>query len=167
MRRVFIIISLFCLYFSSCKNEKKETLDTQTTSQLSKDPYISSVQTLLQGTWKNLDEKGVTLTFDGNTRIENIQGKPEGKVRYFEIAEECKNDAKPKGELRTVKSKAKYISLQDIDLCYYIVKLDQVHMHLKTIGRGNLVRYKRMGATKGVNIINTSKTIKPKKLKNK
>jgi len=141
---LFILTAIIGLLFS-CKSDSKSTVQNQPADiKVSSDPYVANTQKLLQGTWINLDEKGVTVIYKGNTRVENVVGKPEGKTRYYEVANECKNDAA--GDARVVKAKAKYISMQDIDLCYYIVKLNKTHMHLKTVGRGNVIRYKRKGA---------------------
>lgn len=143
MKYSYILIFILTLT-ASCKNDNGSPSQTSEESSLevSNDPYIAHNQKLLQGSWRSLDEKGVTLTFKNNTRVENVEGKPKGRTRYFEIADECKNDAL--GNDRVIKSRAKYISLQDIDLCYYIINLDKTYLDIKVIGRGNTIRYKRM-----------------------
>lgn len=139
---LFIAISSI----SACKEEiQNPTITSQAVSMdFSSDPYISNTQMLLQGTWDNLQEKGVSIVFEGNTRIENIIGKPTGKTRFFEVADECKNDAA--GTMPSVKARGKYISMQDIDLCYYVIKLNKNNLELKKVGRGNVLRYKKRGS---------------------
>lgn len=145
MKHLYILLIATAL-LSSCKNEVSTTDENQKSNPVgSNDPYIQSTQKLLQGTWINLDEKGVKVIFENNTRIEQIEGNKEGKARYFQISDGCMGDIT--GSKQLAKAKAKFISLQDIDMCFYILKLDRDYMNLKVVGRGNIIRYKREGST--------------------
>jgi len=141
----FLHISIIALSFLfSCKNESKTQAENQKIIlQESSDPHVRNTQKMLQGTWINQDEKGVTLVFDKNTRIENVKGKPSGKTRYFKISNFCENNI-PGSEF-LAQSKAKYISMQDIDMCFFIVNLNKEHLDLKVVGRGNILRYRKQG----------------------
>ena len=137
-----IAISLILLF--SCKTDTNTNKDDQLPNAINtNDPYVQNTQNLLQGKWINLDQKGVSIIFENNTRIENIKGKPQGKSRYYEISDGCQIDI-PGSEV-LAKSKAKYITLQEINLCYYIIKLDKSHLDLKVVGRGNIIRYRKEG----------------------
>lgn len=109
------------------------------------DPHVKNTQNLLQGTWISLDQKNVSVIFENNTRTENITGKEPGKSRYYQITDGCPSDV-PGSEL-LAKSKAKYITLPEINKCYYIIKLDKDYMNLKVVGRNNIIRYKKEGST--------------------
>lgn len=145
MKHIYILL-IATMLISSCKNDtNRASENTKSKSIESNDPYVQSIQKLLQGTWINLDEKGVKVVFENNTRIEKIEGSTEGKPRYFEISDGCKGDI-PGSDL-LAKAKAKYISLLDINMCFYIVHIDKDYLDLKVIGRGNIIRYKKEGST--------------------
>ena len=137
-------IAISIILLLSCKTDTDTNKDEQLPYSINtNDPYIVNTQNLLQGRWINLDQKGVSIVFENNTRVENIKGKPEGKPRYFEISDGCQIDIP--GSRVLAKSKAKYITLQEVNLCYYIIKLDKSHLDLKVVGRGNIIRYRKEG----------------------
>jgi len=147
----FLIILAASLLFISCKNEKASISENKNDSYVpeSKDPYVINTQKLLQGTWNSLDENGVSVEFDKNTRVENIKGQPKGKTRYFKITDKCDNESS--GEQQVIRAKAKYISMQDIDMCFYIIKLSKDQLELKVMGRGNILKYRKKGSKRSSN----------------
>ena len=96
---------------------------------------------MLQGTWNSRDDKNTSIRFENNTRIETKDGISLGKMRYFEVADQC-NNATAKGK-RIVKAKAKYISMQDIDMCYFIKKITNTELVLSYVGRDNTLTYSK------------------------
>ena len=146
----YLISILLTIFFvTSCKSDKNivtpESVIDQTSLLSSNDPVVQNTMKLLQGTWNSRDDKNTSLTFENNTRIENRDGKPIGRIRYYEIADQCNNDT-AKGN-KIVKAKAKYLSMQDIDMCYFIKKITSTELVLSYVGRDNTLNYLKNTAT--------------------
>lgn len=141
--KYLIPILLTIVLVPSCKSDKTvesaEAVIEQSTLLASNDPMVQNTMKLLQGTWNSRDDKNTSITFENNTRIETKDGKSLGKMRYFEIADQCNNDT-AKGK-KIVKAKAKYLSMQDIDMCYFIKKITSTELVLSYVGRDNTLRY--------------------------
>lgn len=140
--KYIILLAFSILFVSSCKSDPSTDTTQQvadTTVVTSSDPAVLNTLKLLEGTWNSRDDKNTAITFKGNTRQETRDGKALGKMRYFEIADQCNNDAS-KGE-KNVKVKAKYLSMLDIDMCYYIKKLNKRELVLSYLGRKDDLRY--------------------------
>jgi len=147
--KYLIPILLTILFVTSCKSDKNEVTTEavieQTSILSSNDPLVQNTMKLLQGTWHSRDDKNTSITFENNTRIENKDGKPLGRIRYFEIADQCNNDTAT--EKKIVKAKAKYLSMQDIDMCYFIKKITSTELVLSYVGRDNTLSYIKSTAT--------------------
>ena len=102
-------------------------------------PATANTMRLLQGTWNSRDEENISITFNDNTYQESRDDKALGKMRYFEVSDQCNNDA-AKGD-KTVKVEAKFISMLDIDICYFIKKVNKRELVLSYIGRKKDLRY--------------------------
>lgn len=130
----------------------------------SNDPVVLNTIKMLQGNWVSRSDKNTSITFENNTRIETRDGKTLGKMRYFEIADQCNNDTAP--DKKIVKAKAKYISMLDIDMCYYIKRITKNELILSYVGRDNTLIYTRgMSSNQKVNTSGKLK-IKSKDSKN-
>ena len=148
----YLIILLTILTAISCKSDKTEVVTEEalkkavTAPMMSTDPAIQNTIKMLQGTWNSRDDKNVSVIFENNTRVETKDGKTLGKTRYFEIADQCNNDTSKSQKI--VKAKAKYISMQDIDMCYFIKKITRNELVLSYVGRNNTLRYIKKNASK-------------------
>lgn len=146
-----IPILLTILFVTSCKSDKivdtaeADVEQPKSAPLVSKDPMVQNTMKLLQGTWNSRDDKNTSITFENNTRIETKNGESLGKMRYFEIGDQCNNDT-AKGK-KIVKAKAKYISLQDIDMCYFIKRITSTELVLSYVGRDNTLSYFKNTAT--------------------
>lgn len=144
----YLILILFTITLAaSCKNDQStdsaSTDDTPSRSNAmtSKDPRVQNTMQLLQGTWNSRDDKHTSIIIKDNTRQETRNGKNLGKMRYFELADQCNNDT-AKGH-KVVKVEARFISMLDIDMCYYIKKINKKELILSYVGRDGDLRYKK------------------------
>ena len=164
-----ILILLTTIITISCQSDKtiggtEKTLEEQVIApKVSSDPAIQNTITMLQGTWNSRDDKNLSITFDKNTRVETRDGKTLGKIRYFEIADQCNNDTSKAQKI--VKAKAKYISMQDIDMCYFIKKITRNELILSYVGRNNTLRYIKKNGSKKSTPSTEKPVIRSKELK--
>ena len=136
---ILIIIACSCKSDSSEGTTHEDKIMDQDTFVESNDPVVQNTMKLLQGTWHSRTDKNTSITFERNTRIESKNGKAIGKMRYFEIADQCNNDTSNSKNI--VKAKAKYISMLDIDMCYFIKKISRNELELSYVGRANTLKY--------------------------
>lgn len=146
---ILIIIACSCKSDSSERTTPEDKILNQDTFVESNDPVVQNTMKLLQGTWHSRTDKNTSITFEKNTRIESKNGKAIGKMRYFEIADQCNNDTSNSNKI--VKAKAKYISMLDIDMCYYIKKITRNELELSYVGRESTLKYiKNQSLNKGI-----------------
>lgn len=145
MKYLFIALILLSV-FISCKSEQASKNDdiskTDAIEAVSyKDPLVLNTLNLLQGTWNSVTEKNVSVTFENNTRTETKEGLNQSKTRYFEIADRCTSAVTK--DKKIISAKAKYISMQDIDMCFFIRKISKNELILSQVGRNNVLKYKK------------------------
>ncbi len=136
-----IILTLVTFIAISCKsdNDPLNSETTQASRSTSQDPLVINTMKLLQGTWNSRDEKNVSITFKDNTRVEKRDGNTLGKMRYFQIADQC-NNATVKNE-KIVRVRSRFISMLDIDMCYFIKRISKKELVLTYMGRKGDLRY--------------------------
>lgn len=145
MNRALFLITITCLLLS-CKTDTSTTTNSTEVVKTSKasSPISQKERNLflLQGKWRSLDDAGVYIEFEGNTRTEYTENTKEKIIHYFDISDQCNNDTK--GNTNTINVPDKYISFNDIDMCYYIIKITPKELELSYVGRGNTLKYKKV-----------------------
>ena len=139
--KYIILTALTAFIAFSCKSDNPiaNLEEIPSTTKTAKDPLVINTMKQLQGTWNSRDDKNTAITFKDNTRQESRDGKALGKMRYFEISDQCNNDAAT--SVKKVRVKAKFISMLYIDMCYYIKKITKKELILSYVGRHKDLRY--------------------------
>lgn len=116
-----------------------------TTTALSYSQNIStaaSVKELLQGKWQDVEETTHVLMFENNVRKEISEGDKNWDIETFILSSKCLNDLDIDNDIELEKDK--YITCKESDLCWYIEFINKDFLTLRYMGRGNLLKYKRV-----------------------
>ena len=102
-----------------------------------------STADLLQGKWRDVQDKNNLLVFEGNVRKESSDGgKTWQLTTTFVLGSHCQNPSDA-GRPKEITSDDLFISTSD-DLCWHIDSVDKRELFLTYIGRGNTLRYVRV-----------------------
>lgn len=93
----------------------------------------------LHGKWQSLDDASSVIVFEENRKIEIYNDKEIANSVYIR-SNKCQN----KSNVNNEKETNKYISVEQDDLCFYIIKLDETYLELNHLSTGNTLRFKRI-----------------------
>jgi hypothetical protein len=104
-----------------------------------KDLKQSKTSNQLEGKWQSLNDANSILVFQNNHKIEIYNEKEIANSIYI-LSNKCQNKSNSTNEKET----EKYITVENDDLCFYILKLDETYLELMHLERGETLRFKRI-----------------------
>lgn len=138
--KTHITIILFTLIIASCKtgNHNINEAKSPNSNEISDRSRSIDIQKL-QGKWRSLDDPRSTRSIQGNKVFDYYEGFEQVMEMTFEIGDNCLN-ASNNASLDVSQS---YMTFNEVDQCFYIIKLDDRDMELSLVGRGNTLRFRR------------------------
>lgn len=123
--------------------EEKATLEPSlefTSSTKSNENQVES--TSLVGIWQSIDDPTNFMEFT-ETELIWLSGTPDTVREPYQLANKCLNAS---NEFAIELNESKYLSLAKSDLCWFIVNLDENNIEMAYVGRGNTLKYKKVGS---------------------
>ncbi len=140
-------LSLFILLFA-CNGNSNKTNDDQTKTVDStlvltneQEKNITNLE-LLQGKWQSTDDETNFLKFENTTRMEIAEGMTEWDSETFTLSDKCTNESDKNKDVKPEKDR--YITCPNLDMCWYIIDLNEEILTLAYMSRGNTLAYKRV-----------------------
>ena len=144
--KYLISLTLTSLLFLSCSQENKtDELENDSISvseaEPSKVPKGNNYAELLIGKWQSVDDPKHTLEFTSKKRI-SFYGTEKSTEEVYALAQTCQNSSDQKESQSSEKSA--YLSVEESDMCWFIVSLSSKKLELSYVGRGNTLIYNRV-----------------------
>lgn len=101
-----------------------------------------SISSLLPGIWQSLDDPKNFMEFT-ETELKWSPGSSDENTEPYQVSKNCLNSS---NELATELSDPKYLSVEESDLCWFIVNVDENNLELSYVGRGNTLKFRKVAS---------------------
>jgi len=143
-----LLLSLFACNTNSTKTENEQALlenkdpkDTTLVLNEEQKKDISNLE-LLQGKWQSTDDETSFLKFENDHKMEIAAGMTDWVDEVFVLSDKCTNESDKNNDLKPEKDR--YITSPSLDMCWYIIDLEEEILTLAYMARGNTLAYKRV-----------------------